>query len=81
MLREKNEEFVPGGIRDITPHLIYHSKGLTVPFPVVFHKESHGYDPESIYQSFELCRFGVTRRLDPESGRGGSMSKNEIPEV
>ena len=30
MLRKK-EEFVPGGIRDITPHLIHRSKGLTVP--------------------------------------------------
>ena len=30
-----NEEFVPGGIRDITPHLIHHSQGLAVAIYVV----------------------------------------------
>ena len=69
--KNKNEEFVPDVIRDTTPHLIHESKGLTVPFPVAFHEESRGFDPESIYQSYELCRFGGTRRLDPEGGRGG----------
>ena len=49
-----DEEFVLGGIRDIIPHLIHHSQGLTVPIYVVFHEESRGYDPESS----KLCRFG-----------------------
>ena len=57
-----DEKFVPGGIRDITPHLIHHSKGLTVQIYVVLHEESRGYDPESILQRYELCRFEGTQR-------------------
>ena len=48
--------------QDIIPHVIHDSKCLTVPFLVVFDEESHGYDAESIYQTYELCRFGE----DPE---------------
>ena len=43
-----NEESILGGIRDITPNLIHHSQGLTVPIYVVLQEESRVYDPESI---------------------------------
>ena len=68
---KKNEEFVPSGIRNITPHFIHHSKGLTVPFLVVFHEESRGYDPESISQSYDLCWFFQKAIWDPEGGKRG----------
>ena len=47
-----DEEFVSGGSRNRTPHLIHHFKSLTVPFPIVFREESRGYDPESMSPSY-----------------------------
>ena len=76
---ESNEKFFPVGIRDITPHLIHHSQGLTVPIYVVFHEESRGYDPGSISQSYELSKLGG----GGPGGRQGRTrrSKTEISKV
>ena len=64
-------EDVLGGIRDITPHLIHDSKGSTPSTCVVFHEESHGYDPRSIYPSYDFLLFEARVSLDPEGGRAG----------
>ena len=67
MVREKidKSEDPYGNIRDITPHVIHDSKGLTPSTYVAFHKESRGYDPPS----YEFYFFEAGQRAagqDPE---------------
>ena len=79
---QPSREFVPGGIRDITPHFIHHSsQGLDRIIPRF--EESRSYDPESISPSYELCRFFETKGGDLEGSTGGGPGgqQNEIPTV
>ena len=68
--KQKKCEARSGSIRDMTPHIINDSQGLTPPTYVVFHEESRGYDPRSIYPNDELSIFRGRVRLELEAGRG-----------